>query len=504
MNRTGRSVINFASGLMLQITTLGIGLVSTPLLLHWLGDERYGAFRAASDWGNYLNLLELGLGGSLIALLAKAVGTGNRDKIRLTLATGIRAYLNVMCLMLIAAVGLGLGITHLVRVKGILIDELQKGYWLGFLGIFLLPLSPFRLLADASGRSYIANLFILFQSILITTTALLLAKLGFGITGQYLAILLGSISFQLIMSWDGLRQYPDVFKSLGQSQSQVSINRELWQLNRPTLIFNLSGQLSFFTDNIIISYLLNPATVVPFFVTQRLAMLAQTQVQGVGNATWAALVDLYTKGEREKFNTRLIELTKLVAIMGIALMLPIVTYNHYFVKLWVGEDRFGGDFLNLLAGCNGFLLGILSLWGWCFSGTGNVAKIVYPFLLGTIVNFTVSILGTHFFGLIGPLLGTFVGFTTVKLWMLPLRLKELFGTSLKQIFWAIAKPLVFGIPYAVIVWWMARNHTPWGWLGLGIEMGLIAIIYLFIAWLFVLNQSQRQEWNNRLSRLFKR
>ncbi|MEA5581399.1 MATE family efflux transporter [Nodularia harveyana UHCC-0300] len=502
MQRTGRSVVNFSSGIMLQVMTLGIGIISTPLLLSWLGDERYGAFRAANDWGNYLNLLELGVSGSLMALLAKAVGMGDPKEIRLTLATGIRAYLKIMIVMVLAGVGLGLFITRLVPVEGVLVGELQTGYWLAFIGIFLLPLTPFRLLADASQRSYFANLFIIFQSLIITSLALLLARGGFGITGQYIAALAGGVAFQVLMCWDGLRRYPDVFSAIMDSKAQKPIEKKLWQLNWSAFTLNLSGQVGLFTDNIIISYSLSPATVVPFFVTQRLAALAQSQIQGIGNATWAALADLYAKGERERFNARLIELTRLVAVMGVTFMVAIAAYNHHFIRLWVGEDRFGGDGVTFLAVSNGFLLGILSLWGWCFSGTGNQPKLVLPSILAAGINFIASIICTRFLGIIGPLLGTFIAFTTVSLWQLPLLMREVFSTSVKQLFLAVVQPLAVGIPYGLVIWYIAKSHTPWGWIGLGIEMSLAALIYLIIAWLLVLNESERQQWRDRLKMLY--
>ncbi len=501
-HRTGRSVVNLFTGIALQMTTLSISLVSTSLLVNWLGDDRYGAFRAASDWANYLNLLELGIGGSLITLLAKVVGTGDRQQIRLTLATGIRVYIKIMAVMIIMAVVLGMFITHLVPVKGVLVGELQKGYWLGLLPVFLLPLTPFRFLADASQRSYFINLALMFQSLLITGTALILAWAGWGIIGQYAASVLGYISFQLLVCWDGLRRYADIFTALKDRKSQLAIEKQLWQLNWPTLALNFSGQLSLFTDNIIISYNLSPAAVVPFFMTQRLAVIAQSQIQGIGNATWAALAELYVQGERQKFNAYLIELTKLVAVIGLALMIAIAAYNPYFIKLWVGQERFGGEEVSLLAACNGFLLGILSLWGWCFSATGMQATIVLTAMLAAAVNFIVSIICTHFFGSVGPLLGTFVAFITISFWQLPLLLRKVFGTPLKQLFFAVVKPLTIGIPYAFIIWYAARNHTPWGWLGLAAEMAASAILYLVMAWLLVLEQSERKVWNDRLRMLF--
>jgi O-antigen/teichoic acid export membrane protein len=272
-------------------------------------------------------------------------------------------------------------------------------------------------------------------------------------------------------------------------------------LNWPTLAIKLSGQLGLYTDNIIISYSLSPATVVPFFVTQRLAAMAQSHIQNVGNATWAALADLYIKGEKEKFNSRLIELTRLVSVMGLASGIAIIAYNQYFINLWVGSARFGGDGLTILAVCNSLLIGLISLWGWCFSGTGTQARLVVPTTLAASVNFLASIGCTHFFGITGPLMGTFISFITISIWKIPLLLQEVFGTSMKQLFWAVTKPLIFGIPYGVTVWWIAKLHTPWYWLGLAAEIGLSSLIYLVIAWFLVFNDSERTQWSQRLSKL---
>jgi O-antigen/teichoic acid export membrane protein len=497
-HRTGRSIGNFITGLLLQVMSVGIGLFSTPLLLGWLGDERYGAFRSASDWAGYVNLLELGVGGALMALLAQAVGQGDREKVRLTLATGLRVYLQIMAGMVLAGAGIGLFITDLVKVNGAIASELQRGYWLGFLGILLLPLAPFRLLTDASQRSYFTNALLIFQSLLITSLSLLLAWAGFGIPGQYLAVLLGAIAFQGSMCWDGLRHYPDVFKSVANRKVQTNVEQQLWKLNWPTLALRFSGQISVMTDNIIISYSLGAASVVPFFVTQRLAVLAQGQIQGIGNATWAALADLYAKGEREIFNARLIELTKLVAVLGLGFMVAIAAYNPHFVTLWVGQDRFSGNGVTLLAAANGFLLGLISLWDWCFGGTGNVAKLVLPKVLGASVNLVISLIGTKVFGTIGPLLGTFVASLTIGLWWSPLLLHQVFGTSLRQLFFAVAQPLAVGIPYGTVIGWIARNHIPWGWFGLAIEMGLTVLLYLVLAWWTVFSVSEQLEWMSRL------
>jgi len=499
MHRTERSIINLATGFILQIILLGISFVSTPLIVHWLGDVRYGAFRTASDWGNYLSLLELGISGSLLSLLAKASGVGDRQLIRLTLATGIRAYINITLIMLVAAIGFGFFITRIIPLKADLVGELQTGYWLGILGIFFFPLTPFRLLTDASQRSYLTNIFCLGQNLTITGVSLLLSSLGFGIIGLYIAGLVGNIGFQIAMSWDGLRRYPGMLQNLTDIVGQEPIKKELWRLNWPTLALNLASRVSLFTDNIIISSILNPATVTKFIFTQRLITMVQLQLQIVSNATWASLADLHAKGEKEKFNTRLIELTQLIAVMGLASLISVIAYNHHFVNLWVGPQHFGGDLVTIVSAANNLMLGIFSIWGWCFSSTGTQSKLVVPDVLAAGTNLLASIICTHYLGISGPLVGTFIAYISITLWQLPRLLNQVFGTSLTRLFWAVAKPLIVGIPYGFIIWRIAQSHIPWGWLGLASEMVLTGFIYLIIAWLLVFNKNERRLFQSIMS-----
>ena len=498
MNRSGRSLINYITSIFLQVMQLAIAIISTPLLLHWLGDDRFGAFRAANDWANYIGLLEFGVGGALSALVAKALGSGDRSQIRSILATGMRTYLQIFGVMIIASVILGWFIPDLVQIKPELRQELRVGYWIGCLGLIFVPLTPFQFLVSASQRSYLINLLLMVQSFLITGSTLLLAKLGLGIPGQYIGILIGAAVFQISLCWRELRAYPDLFSTILKRNPEVE--KELWQLNIPTFLLKLSGQIALFTDNILIASNLGAAMVVPFFVTQRLAAIAQSQIQGVGNAAWASLAELYFHQELAKFNARLIELTRLVTIMAIALLVPIACYNPYFLSLWVGSSRYAGEAVNLLVVINAFLLGLLSLWGWVFSGTAKIGQIVPLTFISSSINLAASFGFTRSLGLPGPLVGTLIGFS-ISLCGLPILLKRNFDTPLRLLFGAVIKPLGFGIPYGGFLWWFSRTHTPWGWLGLGMEMIGASLGYGAIAWLLILEPEERDQWYGRIKQI---
>jgi hypothetical protein len=94
-------------------------------------------------------------------------------------------------------------------------------------------------------------------------------------------------------------------------------------------------------------------------------------------------------------------------------------------------------------------------------------------------------------------MGTLAGFT-ISIWWTPLLLKQNFGTSLRLLFWAFIKPLCFGIPYMAGLWWLSRSFTPWGWLGLGLEISMSALLYLAIAWRMIIEPEERDRWYERI------
>jgi O-antigen/teichoic acid export membrane protein len=350
-------------------------------------------------------------------------------------------------------------------------------------------------LAEARQQSYVVNYSLIGQYLLITALSLAAAKLQWGLAGQAGAQTVGLMFSALILIAIGLRDYPP----LRQAQSAVRLKAALWKLNWPTLVFNLSGRVGLLSDNIIVGWTMGPALVAPFFLTQRLASLAQIQLQSMGNATWAALVELHANGDMESFRSRLLELSGLVSGLGLALLGPIGAYNRQFTLHWLGPAAYAGDGVTLLACLNGWLSSIFSLWGWPLSGTGKIAAWAPYSVAFLVVNLGVSVGATLGFGLVGPLLGTLAGFLSVSAWAMPRVLKQAFGIEPWNLCAAAGRPLLLGVPYAGLVWWLAHSHAANGWLGLGAEMGATALGGVAIWWYTGISREGRNIWRRRLT-----
>lgn len=458
--RTLRTVQTLVSGSVVGLTTAAIGFVSTPLLITFLGAERFGAYRATSDCLSYLALLELGIGGAMLPIYAAALARRDEDWIVKSLAAAVRIYCGIsICAFVIGCV-IAANIHHIVPVTASNLADLHKAALIAAANVLLLPIGAVRGLLDARQRGYVANLCLLLQAAVATLLALILGRTTHSISGQAVAILVGSVCYHAGIVLYTLRMYPAVVQQVFRKSHVDTIN-QIRKLNVPVFITNVSGKVGIFSDNIVLSAVMGPAIVTPFVVTQRLIVTLQTQLLGTGNASWAGLCELYLSGECERFNRVLAQFGSLCGAFSAFLLVPCVVLNSSFVQLWAGRENDAGRLVTVLAAVNAYTLVYLSLWGWCLSGTGNLKHLSRGAIVQAVINVALSVLLTKRIGVIGPLLGTFVSYWGVGLWYLPTLLTRTMGVP-RRILWAtFCRPLVGAVVAAIVLSRVVGQVTSW-------------------------------------------
>lgn len=516
MSRTRKATWNLASSLVYTAVLLAVSLISTPMLLHWLKEDRLGAVRTATDLFGWLTLLELGLGGTLSPLLARALAHDDRHALHQTMAAGTRAYLLLTLPVLAVGLALAWGLDNLIPigeddpipVRMALRADLHRAWFIGLAGWMALCLVPMRALLEAGQRGYRVNLLLTAQGVLVVAASLALAYAGWGITGQMIATAGGSLLLALALTFDASRAHPGLLRATWATRPDRETRAAIWTLGWPTLLCNLSGRLAVLSDSIIISAILrDPKLALHLVFLQRLAQLAQAQLQGIGNASWAALAELNARGEREQFNRRLVDLTGLVSILGMTVLAPIVAFNADFLRIWLKANAPADPYLVpvvVVAAANALMTSVFSLWTWCYSGTGNIRRIVLPAAVTAVTNLVLSLVLTKTLGLIGPILGTLIAQTVVPVGMILPRMHRDFGVSVAALCRAVAVPAAWGVPYAFALSWLARAYPPDSWLALAALMSASALVYLLLAGRFLLSPTDREAWLARLSSIVGR
>jgi O-antigen/teichoic acid export membrane protein len=494
MSRTQRSAFNVAGGLLFTAVTICVGVLSTPWLLHWLGVERFGTYRVMLDWLAYVGLLELGLGSALTVRLGVALGKGDRHRAQSLLNAGVREFFLVTLVMLVVGLGLMFALPYGVKTDSLSDGELRLAWLFLLLPVLFFPLAVFRFLAEARQQSYLVSLLYTFQFLITTGLQLITARAGWGLTGQSIAMVLAQLPAVFILMWIGVRSYPLKWLIPPEPEARKAIR----VLNWPMFIYNISLRVGILSDTIIIAWMLGPAAVARFFLTQRLANLAQSQLLNIGNSTWAGLVELQSQGHLETFKSRLLELTSLVSGLSFAVLIPIAAFNMHFIGRWVGADNYAGEALNIIVCLNIWFWAVFHLWGFTLVGTGQIALWTPYAISFTLINLVVSIIGTLTFGVIGPVLGTLTGFLLVTSWAMPRILKKIFGLSPHALWRNALSPFMWALPYAVMLGFLVRVRTPANWLELILEMGLAVLIGLTLWWTISLSSADRTIWVARL------
>jgi len=503
LSRSRLAIWNYLSAMLFTAFTL-VGLIVTRYVIAWLGEERAGAARMVVDWVGYFTIFEIGMSSTLAPLLARVLGRDDKIGLEATVSAGIRAFLVLLGLCLVIAVGMLAIVGWLIPVSPGNQFDLRLAWCVAMIGLVPMVLSPFRALADARQQGYRINLALTAQSLLIFSLSLGFAAMGFGITGQVAASTFAALPLAIFLTRDGLKAFPGLLRAARTTRPDAEVWQAISKLGFATILLALSGRMSLLTDSLVVGKILGPSLAIQLVVTLRLTSLMQSQLQGIGNASWAALAELHAEGRKDEFNRRLIELTGLVSVFGLAALGPIVAYSKYFVALWIRTPVYLGDGLVLLGAINAFLLGLISLWFWCFAGTGRVREMLPMALLGAFLNVGASILLTMVVGPIGPLLGTLISFVGLSLWYIPICLRRDFGTSVASLYLAACRPLVLGVPYAAFLYSIASVHRPWGWPGLVAEMGLSTLFFLAISFRFVLGPTDRAAWTMRVRGLVAR
>ena len=497
-SRTARSAWSLGAGLAFTGVTTLTGLLCTPLLLKWLGSERFGVYRTLVDILAYLTLLDLGFGAALGASLAAAQGRGDSARVSELVAAGLKRYVRIGVGMLAAAGALIAMLPRLIPVRQLAPWELTLAGAISLVPILFLPTSVYRSLLEARQAGYVVQSLQIAQSVTTTIFLLLAAWLQWGLPGQAaansLAMILAQLSFFYFATQSG--------KRFDYKTPRRELISQIGKLQWPSLVYVFTGRIGLLSDNIIVASMLSPQLVVPFYLTQRLATLAATQLQQVGNATWAGLVELHAQGMRTQFQDRLFELTAMVSGAAFAILGPIAAFNHHFIRLWVGPGNDAGAGVILLCCANSWFLALFTLWTWPVTGVGLIAKLLPIQIPATVLNVVVSIAATKYIGLEGPLIGTIAGFLVVSSWGFARLLSREMGVSASGLWNSAAMQLWWGLPYFGALWIISHSI---GSLNLvpASAMASLSILGGFgLWWSFGLTSSARTHWRSRLSLVF--
>jgi|GEM_PF-2193148 len=341
---TRRAKLTFVSQILAQAAQLISGLFFTRIIVHGLEQELYGAWGMITSMLGFLGLANLNA--TSILKLVLGVRQHNPDVAEKRRLIGAALWQWAIFLPIILLAGTLL-VFFAPRLVPTLPENLTAVYWTMALMVLSVPLMQLCSLPASvlSGQNLNYKAMGLNAAMVLGGGALnaLGVMAGFGLVVLAVTTLIG------ILMVNGARLYVVRRNVLwfGIERPRPAEIREMIHLSIPGTLGVAAGGLLGSADVLLFGYFFGTAAASIYMITGALIRYAVTpfqQLLGSGNAGIGFLVG---KGEWVRLAALRLELHQ-TALWGFGVIAAVVlTCNHFFVHLWVGDRFYGGFPLDL-------------------------------------------------------------------------------------------------------------------------------------------------------------
>ena len=182
--KTFRALLNLASGTVGSVVGMVLGLVTTPLIIKYIGDLRFGTYRVLLEVMGYVGLLQVGLYGGLLSNFVEAHAKTDRTEKHAIIRVATRYYLWIVGISIIVGLTTIPFIDLLIDFPPDLSEEVVWSMLILILSLVVIPLQLSQAYLEADQKGYVVHLSNVGQSIFYSLSALGFAYFQFCATSS--------------------------------------------------------------------------------------------------------------------------------------------------------------------------------------------------------------------------------------------------------------------------------------------------------------------------------
>ena len=401
--RLARSVVANWVGFAAQVAA---AFIVSPMLVHGLGDERYGIWSLVESVLAYLMLFDLGVAASVVRYVARFEAARDQDALNRTVSASV-------CIFAAAGAAV-LGVTLLLAFPAfawlnVPADLAGEGRWmLTLLGLNVavgLPMNVFACILDGLNRypakSAIRTTILVARSVLL----LVLLRLGGGLVGVAVLVSACTLVEHLAMAVAVFRYLPRL------RVSPRLVDRPTLRLLRgysiDALLALLAGRVSFQTDALVINAFLAPQSITYFSFAARLTEYAKDSLRVATAVLTPAVSALEAQGDGAAIRAVFLNSTRYVLWLILPVQLGLLFLGRSFLGLWLGPEYAVKSYPTLVILAVPLSLALSqSVPVRILYGTGRLRHYAYGTIAEAVANLLLSVLLVRQFGIEGVALGT--------------------------------------------------------------------------------------------------
>ena len=489
MIRSAKIIANIASNWVGFAVNAAVTLIITPLILHQVGEARYGIWVLTSSVIGYYGLLDFGFRGGITQYLTRYIALQDYGKAKECISSAVAA---LFALGLILVVLSFTAAPLALHVFDIPIGMEQEAFWciliVGFTGALQCVFFPFGAIFTATQRFDISNLIGVGSRLLMAAGIYTALRMGEGLIGISVATCVASLVDYLVRWRVAYRIAPELVVSW--RKVKLARLREMGSFGVWNFMMAVSAYAYLHMQALLIGALMPIAAVAHFALASGLVGQIRDVLSPVGHVLYPVAAELYARGDRSALERLYRDGTRLMMIAVSSVVLLAAFWAEDFYRLWIGEKFLIDSPFSSVA----LLLQILlvsvaasyasNLGSQILLGAGRVRQLATSVICETGFNLIMSVILIRPYGLIGVAASSVFASVIVRLIVIPLLLQKGLGLPLKDFLNSICiRPLAVNALLVILILGIRLTGRPGDWFHLifhGVLFGVGTLVVVLV------------------------
>lgn len=419
-----------------------MSLLITPFMIHHLGDFQFGIYTLAFSTAGYFDLLTQGIRSTLQRFVGRLSDPEDREALNSMFSTAVAVTVVVGSLITVIFVALSRVLPSFFRLD---LSQQHLFAWLVILvGLNFGLAVPMTLLGSylcGLHRFDLYNLLSIFRQGLRTVLIFIVLVTGHGALAVAGCVLVSTL-IALPPNWWMIRRIDSRLKFEVRLVG-IRTARELLSFSFWTVLNNAGQLLRDSTDSMVIGRVLTAALITPFAVASQIVGYFRPIITSIASPSLPRFSQLDGQRRDEEIRRFFLQLTRLSAVMSMAIASMIILHGRTLLLLWVGPRYISSYPILVLLTISA--VASVAQFGTLYALIGKGRHRAYGiWTVGEgLVNLVLSVIWARQYGIVGVALGTAVPLLAVKLTLQPWYVTRVLHLSLREYFSrALARPLL--------------------------------------------------------------
>lgn len=477
---------NISANWVLTVLRVLSAYVLMPFTLAQLGKEGYGLWILITSITGYLGLLTLGTPMASVRHMSQEIASKNTAGLNSVYTTfGVIYLLLGLLSMVVGAVLLYLfPMGFEVAAADISTGRMAMVLVLIFIATSFFQQLPYGLMA--SYHDFVPrNLIIGFGTVLkvvLTLAILAIFPNIYAVAGIQLVVLM----IEFAVAWAVVkRRYPKIeFRFSLFDRARL---KSIFSFSLFVMILNLSGQLSFQTDSIVIGALLTVGDIPVYTIANSLTVYFMEFVISVAAVVMPVAAHMQTQNDLEGLRNVFLKWSKICLSLSLLGASYLCVFGPRFLAWWIGPEFEGtaGTVLRILMFSFIWFLPVRGVAQPLLMGIGKPGLPTASFFVVSLLNLALSISLAPYYGLCGVAWGTAIPNILYAAILTVLCCKQL-GLSLKEFSdYVLIRPILGSLPAFLLGYFILETFDSKSTFDLVFAGVSICVLFVFVSQLYI-------------------